>query len=180
MQPPEPHQLPVRLTLKGKTSYTLDLGGLSPAEYRKKIETAAQNGRPLPTPAVDLTIEITNTTDKPLQIWTSGDPVILLLKLEGTGALNLAPPLAFTQEFRSPKAETLAAGQTVSFRMTELTSGFRGRSQFAYWTEPGEYKLTCTFTTAIKPPPVGSTDTMDGFGKVQIQSAPLTITVNPK
>lgn len=172
--------LPIRLTVTGKAAYTLDTGGLPPAEYRKKVEKSSQDGRPMPTPAVELTVEIANISDKPVQVWTSGDPVVLLLKLEGPGALNLSPPLAFTREFRLPKAETLAPGQVVTFRITELTSGFRGRSHFAYWTEPGEYKLICTLTTGIKPAPPGTPGGMDGFGRIQLQSEPLVITVKSK
>lgn len=172
--------LPVQISVTGKTEYLLDTGGLAPAEYKRKVEKAAESGRPLPTPAVDLTVEITNMSDKPLDIWTSGDPVRLVLKLEGAGALNLTPPLAFTREFRIPKAETLAPGKPISFRITELTSGFRGRSHFAYWTDSGTYKLIATLQTGIKPAPPGSKEGMDGFGIVQLQSEPLAITVKLK
>ncbi|MEJ5275441.1 MAG: hypothetical protein WHU94_05970 [Thermogemmata sp.] len=172
--------VPLRITVTGKTEYILDTGGLNPAEYKKKVEKAAESGRPLPTPAVDVTVEITNISDKPVEIWTSGDPVRLVLKLEGTGALNLTPPLAFTREFRIPRAETLAPGKSIAFRVTELTSGFRGRSHFAYWTDSGAYKLTATLSTGIKPAPSGSQEGMDGFGIVQLQSEPLAITVKLK
>ncbi|GIW85441.1 MAG: hypothetical protein KatS3mg107_1101 [Gemmataceae bacterium] len=172
--------LPVQITVTGKAEYLLDTGSLTPEEYKKKVEKAAESGRPLPTPAVDLTVKITNISDKPVELWTSGDPVRLVLKLEGAGALNLTPPLAFTREFRIPKAETLTPGKSITFRATELTSGFRGRSHFAYWTDSGTYKLTATLSTGIKPAPAGSPEGMDGFGIVQLQSEPLAITVKLK
>jgi hypothetical protein len=176
----EQRNLPVRISIKGKTEYVLDTGGLTPAEYKRKVEKASESGRPLPTPEVDLTVEITNTSDKPVEIWTGGDPVRLVLTLDGDGALNLTPPLAFTREFRLPKAETLAPGKSIAFRLTELTSGFRGRSHFAYWTNAGTYKLTCSFSTGIKPAPPGTKEEMDGFGRILISSEPLIVTVKLK
>lgn len=176
----EQKNLPVSIRIKGKTEYTLDTGGLTPEEYRQKVQKAAEAGQPLPTPAVDVTVEITNISDKPVEIWTSGDPVRLLLTLEGDGALNLTPPLAFTREFRLPKAETLAPGRSIAFRMTELTSGFRGRSHFAYWTKPGTYKLTCSFQTGIKPAPSETKEDRDGFGRINLSTEPLAVTVKLK
>ena len=176
----EQQKLPVRMSIKGKTEYILDTGGLTPAEYKQKVEKAAESGRPLPTPEVDLTVEITNISNKPVEIWTSGDPVRLVLQLEGDGALNLTPPLAFTREFRLPKAETLAPGKSIVFRLTELTSGFRGRSHFAYWTKAGTYKLTCSFSTGIKPAPLETKEDRDGFGRLILSTEPLTVTVKLK
>ncbi len=173
-------ELPVQIRLSGKTRYVLNTGGLDSDAYKKKIAAAAEAGRPLPTPAVDIVVEIVNTSSKPIDIWTSGDPVVLTLDLQGPGAWNLNPPLAFTREFRAPQTTTLAAGKSVSFRLSELTSGFRGRSRFCYWTQPGDYELQASFKTAIRPAPPGSPDAGDGFRHVTLTSAPLKISVGAK
>ncbi len=180
----EPEGTPLELILSGKTTkFTLDTGGLTPAEFKKKIENATdpngRGGRPPATPAVDLTLEIKNTSDKAVQVWAKGDPVTLTLELKGKGALNVAPLLAFTQEFRLPQAVEIAAGKTHSIPVKSLVSGFRGASVFSYWTEPGDYELVATLKTGMQPAPKGAQD-FDGFGVVTLTSAPLKLTVEEK
>jgi hypothetical protein len=178
----DPPTTPLEMTITGKvTKYTLDLGGRSAAEFKKAVEAAAQNGqRPPAAPAVDLTIRIRNTSDKPLQLWTGGDPVVLTLTLKGPGAVNVAPLLAFTQEFRAPSATEVGPGKTVEIPVHSLVSGFRGAAHWAYWTEPGEYELIATFKTGFSPAPKGSAEGMDGFGIVTLTSSPLKLTVEAK
>src|SRR5262249_23293862 len=69
-QPAGPLEL--RLNL-GKDTCTLDRGGLTAAEYLKKIKKTNKDGV-FPPPAVDLTVEVRNTSNKEVQIWTGGDP----------------------------------------------------------------------------------------------------------
>jgi hypothetical protein len=61
--------LPVQITVTGKAEYLLDTGSLTPEEYKKKVEKAAESGRPLPTPAVDLTVKSPTSATSP---WNSG------------------------------------------------------------------------------------------------------------
>ncbi len=100
--------------------------------------------------------------------------------LKGEGTLNLTPPLAFTEEFRQPQGEEIAAGKTLEIPLKSLTSGFRGAARFSYWTEPGDHELVAKFVTAVSPAPKGSQEAMDGFGKVVLTSAPLKLTVEAK
>jgi hypothetical protein len=174
----EPAGTPLELNITGKaTTYTLDAGGLSAEDYRKKLADEAKTGKPLAVPAIDLAVEIKNTSDKAVQVWTTGDPVVLTLDLKGKGAVNLDPLLAFTQEFRIPKSVEIPSGKSVSIPLKSLTSGFRGRSHISYWTEPGEYELVATLKTGVSPAPKGAKEGMDGFGLVTLTSAPLKVTV---
>jgi hypothetical protein len=130
---------------------------------------------------VDLALELKNTGDKDIQIWISGDPTMIDLKLDGPGAVSVAPRRAFTQEFRIPKAVSLAPGKTYSMEIKSLSFGFRNQSQFAYWTEPGDYTLTASFKTAVSPTPKGAKETGEkGFGQVTVTSAPVKIMVTEK
>jgi hypothetical protein len=178
----EPAGTPLELTVTGKqTKYALDLGGLTKDELKNAIESAGKTGkRPPAAPAVDLAVEIKNTSEKPVTVWVSGDPVVLTLTLKGKGALNVAPPLAFTEEFRSPKGVEIAPGKAHSIQVKALQSGYRGAAHWAYWLEPDEYELTATLKTGMKPAPKGAKDANDGFGAVTVSSAPFKLTVEAK
>jgi hypothetical protein len=168
---------PLVLKVSGTAKYKLDLGGKTEEEYKKAVLAAAADGTPLPTPAVELEVEVTNTTDKPVQLWTSGDPVVLTLRLKGKGALNLEPSQAFTEEFRLPNSVEVAAGKSRTFTVTSLTSGFRRSAHCAYWTAPGEYELVVELKTGANPPPKGAENAGDGFGKFTLTSKPFKVTV---
>jgi hypothetical protein len=174
---PMPVDLPVTAKLVAKkTTYSLDLGGKTGEEFRKLLKDAEKGGRLPAAPAVEMTLELTNTTDKEIKIWTGGDPVQIDLKLAGPGAVNAMPLLAFTTEFRGPVATSLAPGKSLSVPITKLQYGFRGASNMSYWTEPGEYKLTASYKSGIQPPPKGSKEN-EGFGLATITAEPITIKV---
>ncbi len=173
----KPEDLPVKAKLVAKkATYTLDLGGKTGEEYRKMLKDAEKGGRMPAPPAVDLVLEITNTSDQDVKIWSGGDPVMLSLALAGPSAINAKPLLAFTTDFRGPTATTLAPGKSLSIPITKLAYGFRGAAAMSFWTEPGEYKLTATYTTGIQPPPKG-TAVSDGFGLATLRAEPVVIKV---
>ena len=84
---PDPEATPLELKLTGKTT---KFPAPADADALKKQVQAAQKakfgGKLPPAPAVDLTLEIKNTSDKPVTVWTTGDPVVLTLMLKGQGA----------------------------------------------------------------------------------------------
>jgi hypothetical protein len=178
----DPVAPPLELTITGKAKYALDLGGATADDFTKAVRAAEKAGqRPSAAPAVDLTIEIKNTSDKPVTVWISGDPVVLSLTLKGKGAVNATPNLAFTEEFRSPRGVEIAAGKTHTIPVKALQSGYRGAARWAYWTEAGDYELTATLTTAMCPAPKGAKPATDeGFGQIKLTSAPFKITVGAK
>ncbi|MCE9567542.1 MAG: hypothetical protein K8U57_36545 [Planctomycetes bacterium] len=178
----DPKTAPLELTITGKTTkYTLDTGGLSIADYKKAIETAAKGkGRAPATPAVDLTVELKNTSDKTIQAWAKGDPVVLTLELKGKGAVSIAPLVPMTLEFRLPDGVGIEAGKSITFPLKSLSAGFRGVSQLSYWTEAGEYELVAKLKTGMLPIPKGAADNGDGYGIVTVTSAPFKLTVEEK
>lgn len=180
---PDPEGTPLELTIAGKTTkYTLDTGGMSVADYKTMVEAAtkAKGFAKLPkAPSVDLTVEVKNTSDKTVKLWAKGDPVILTLELKGKGAVNADFNGPMTREFRLPEAVEIPAGKSHSFPVKSLTSGMRGVSKFAYWTEAGEYELVAKLKTGMTPAPKGAMD-FDGFGVVTLTSAPFKLTVEDK
>jgi len=174
----KPADLPVKAKLVAKMmTYTLDLGGKSGDEFRQLVKDAEKSGRMVPPPpAVDVVLEITNTSDKDIKIWNSGTPVQLNLTLTGPGALEARPRVAFPAIFIVPKAVDLAPGKSVSIPITKLQYGRRNMEKMAYWTAPGEYKLTASYNTGLQPAPKDTRENM-GFGQVTITSEPIIIKV---
>src|SRR5262249_7635516 len=140
------------------TTYKLDLGGMTADEYKKAIKDGEKSGKTPASPKVEMSLELTNTSDKEVKIWIGGDPTQVSLDLKGPGAVSVMPPRFFRREFRAPKAVTLGPGKSETIPINSLSYGFRGASADAYWTEPGEYTLTASYVTAISPAPKGSTD----------------------
>jgi hypothetical protein len=177
----KPADLPVKAKLVAKTTtYKLDLGGKTADEYRAAIKEGIATLQLPPAPAVELTLELTNTSDKDVQIWTRGDPVTVVLDLKGPGAETVTPRQAFTRIFHVPMPMTLAPGKTFSVPITSLSHGFRGIAQRSYWTSPGEYKLAASFSTGLNPAPADSKPDTNGFGRAAIRSEPITIKVEGK
>src|SRR5437764_484487 len=70
----EPAGVPVEAKLVAKkATYTVDLGGKTAEEFRQGLKDAEKTGRYPPAPPVDLVLELRNTGDKEVQVWTSGD-----------------------------------------------------------------------------------------------------------
>lgn len=178
----DPDGTPLELAITGKVvKFELDLGGLTSEQYKTKLEGLGKNGgRPPATPKVDLAIEIKNASDKPVKVWSAGDPVVIELELKGKGAVSLAPNLAFTREFRLPTSAEVAPGKSLSIPVKSLTAGFRNASTFSYWTAPGEYELVAKLKTAMNPAPKGAKDAGDDFGTITLTSKPLKLTVEEK
>jgi hypothetical protein len=174
--------LPLELKIvPKKATYVLDLGGRSAADFRNILKAAADSGVYPPAPAVDLVLEIKNTSGKDIAVWINGDPTRLMLDLKGPGAVNSElKGLATTLEFRVPNAIKLAPGQSHKLEIKSLSHGMRGASHRSYWVEPGEYTLTASFLTGVSPPPPGAQKADDGFGVVTLTSAPVTLKVEAK
>lgn len=171
-----PEGTPMEATIEGTAKYTLDLGGMSADEFAKSLK-----GDHVPAaPKVDLKLVLKNTSKDEIRVWKAGDAVTVTLTLKGKGAESAKPDLAFTQEFRLPTAVAVAAGKTFELPIKSLTSGFRGASEFAYWTRAGEYELVATIATGVSPAPKGADDAGDGFGRVLVASKPFKITVEEK
>ncbi len=176
----DPKGVPLEITITGKKTYPLDLGGKTPEEFRAALKKGGELGALPQPPAVDLKVTIKNTGKETIMVYNTGDPVVLTLNLEGKGAINSPSNLAFTTEFRLPQGVGLEPGKTIEFPVKRLSSGARGASQFSYWTAPGEYELVATWVTGVSPKPAGSEDQGDGYGRVTLTSAPFKIKVEAK
>jgi hypothetical protein len=177
----QPAKGPVTAKLVAKkTTYKLDLGGNTADEFKKSIQAAEKAGDPLPSgPAVEMALELTNTSDKEVKVWIGGDGAALRLELKGPGAISAAYLGPVDTGFRLPATVTLAPGKTQTIPIASLSFGHRDSSR-AYWTEVGEYTLTASYGTAINPAPPGGKDAGQGFGRVALTAAPIKLKVEAK
>jgi hypothetical protein len=132
--------------------------GLPPAEFSGRLAVSLQQEQergpaamvapavdvpraaPKEMPAVHLTLELRNTTDRPMRVWVAGPPTELRLELRGPGARS-APAKAATEPIAD--SVVLRPGESHFVHVTSLTDGRRSW----FWTEPGDYTLTAEFTT---------------------------------
>jgi hypothetical protein len=140
-----PLGLKLRLIAKQDT-YVLDLGGKSAEDYRKQIDAIVPDmGKPPPGPKVDLTLEISNPSDKEATIWVGGDDTRLSVELKGPGAASKLLTTRQTADIKISKAIEIPAGKTYSRPVTDLAYPLPRQNSQWYWTTPGEYTLTATW-----------------------------------
>jgi hypothetical protein len=176
---PEDKAGPIKLTVVSKKDkYVFDGGGKTPAEYKKELEAiakkleAGESAQPPKVLPVDLTLVLTNTTKEDVTVFLGGDTNVYTFELTGgTGAVAMNNPVAFTADFRLPKAVTIAAGKTHEIPVKGFADGNRGFSRLVFWTGPGEYKLTAKYRLAKN---------ADGEQGEELKSEPAKIVVAEK
>jgi hypothetical protein len=117
-------------------------------------------------PEVELTLELRNTTDRPMRVWVAGPPTELRLDLRGPGAV--AVPVTDGDEAKA-QAVTLRPGEEHIIPVNGLT----GSRRSWYWTKPGDYTLTAQFTTRATTPGIGER-------RLVVRSEPMTFHVEGK
>jgi hypothetical protein len=137
--------LELRLTGR-QTTYKLDLGSHTPAEFREHIEQLRQQSRsrggvtfPDP-PAVDLQLEIVNRGSEEIVIWLGGDDSWLTLELGGPGALSISFGVIRPAMYIPSSPVRLPADGRHVLPLERLVHGSGG--SYWYWTETGRYTLT--------------------------------------
>lgn len=160
-----------------KDKYVFDGGGKTPKEFKEELEAIAkklEKGEPVRPPkplAVDLVLQLENTSKEAVTVHLGGDPNIFKFDLTGgAGVVNMPNPVAMTLEFRLPKAVTIEPGKSHEIPVKMLADGARGISRLVFWTGPGEYNLSATYTLSDK----------DGTKKEVVKSEATKIVVVEK
>ncbi len=97
----------------------------------------------LKPPAVDLELELKNTSRQPVTIIWGGDQSRISLTLKGPGALNGTWPMMMTMDFQMGQEITLAPGASHRVPIKSLGCGPRNIVDSAcWWTLPGDYQVT--------------------------------------
>src|SRR5262249_16454735 len=177
----EPAGAPLEARLLAKQdTYTLDRGGQSAEEYATQVRDAAKRGAPLPTPRLELALELRNTGEKEIKILVGGDGSYVMLELQGPGAVSVRPFIASTFDYRASDVVAIAPGKSHVLTVSTLSFGHRGTTDTAYWTKPRDYTLTATYHTMVSPMPKGAQkapDFLPDFGHVAATSAPIKLKV---
>jgi hypothetical protein len=187
----DPAHVPLQVRLIArKTEYTLDLGGKTADELRKLIDESKATPRVGPampgTPAVDLLLELRNTSNEEVTLRIGRGRAQPWISLQGPGALNIETPNAYIAR-RVVLGEniSIAPGKTYSYPIKDLAvpaTNVGGHN--AYWTQPGEYELTAHFWTLMLPQPANSPALnypgAPAGGMVTFASAPIKVKVVEK
>jgi hypothetical protein len=169
---------PVVLKVVSKQDkYVFDGGGKSPKEFKEHLEEIAkllnrgQDVRPPKPLAVDLVLQLVNTSKERVTVFVGGDTNIYTFDLSGgSGVVTMNNPVAFTADFRLPKAVDIEPGKAYEIPVKVFADGNRGFSRLVFWTGPGEYKLVAKYTLAD----------MDGGKAAELKSEPITLKVTEK
>jgi hypothetical protein len=97
---------------------------------------------------VEFKMKLTNTSEEEVTIFVEGDPNTATLNVKGPSVFELSPPIAFTLEFRLPKAVKLEPGKSHEITIKQLSDGLRGRSRWIFWSQPGEYTIDASYQLA--------------------------------
>jgi hypothetical protein len=170
-EPSAPKDATLKATLSSqKESYVLNPAQRGEA-FRKKVADARERGEAMPKPpAVEIVLTLTNTGNKDITLHIGGDESRIMLNLAGKGALSVQTNMMMTMEYRMGTPTKLAPGKSTEIKITSLAYGTRNISDYAYWTEPGEYTLTATLTAQTPEQEQG----------VTIVSEPLKVKVEAK
>jgi hypothetical protein len=118
----------------------LDRNGKTGDEYRRYLRETRRTGALPQPPALDLALELRNPGPAERVLHLEDERTSLALDLQGAAVLRLG----VTGEALAPLARhaiRLGPGQSQPLPI-RLIEGSRGRVQYFYWTEPGEYTLT--------------------------------------
>lgn len=137
------------LALAEPLVYTLDMKGLTAAEYRHQLKESISQGRPPAPPRVNLELKLRNRGQRELRILVGAEQSELSLSLAGPGVLIVPAKDALNAAFLMPRTVRLAPGQATSLPIEQLVLGKRESIQYAYWTEPGEYVLSIRYRAVV-------------------------------
>jgi hypothetical protein len=148
---------PITLSVVSKKDkYIFEGAGKTPKEYKEELEKTAkllaegaEKVRPPKPLAVDLALVLTNTSKEAVTVFVGGDTNVYTFEVTGgAGAVAMNNPVAFTADFRLPKAVTIQAGKTHEIPVKVLADGSRGFSRLVFFGGPGEYKLAAKYRLA--------------------------------
>lgn len=137
--------------------YILDPAQSGPEFVKKLQESKKDMGKtpPLP-PAVDMTFELTNTGKDAVTIPLGADSTHLDIRLEGPCAVTIPYARMHTMEYRLGKSTRIEPGESLAIPIKRLLFGARNDSMACYWTEPGTYTLTVSYTAPFGDEPKGA------------------------
>jgi hypothetical protein len=128
-------------------------------------------------PEVHLTLELTNSSDRPVLIRTDGPDTLIQIELEGPGVRQRALRDPAREAPLSPRSLVLQPGATGNITLHRLEAGRPGAWTGWSWTAPGDYTLTVRLRVeAVYPATARRTEQR---GTLWLASPPVQIRVLP-
>lgn len=180
---PAPAPLPLRAQMSSRPSvYKLDLMGKSAAAWQREIMDQTAQGRPPAPPEVHLLLEWRNRSTQEVRIQLGAERSQLFMTLAGPGAMTVAARDSLGAAFLAPKTIRLASGAHFFLPIERLVFGSRRHLRYAYWTEPGKYRLSISYQAVILPMAVEAKDHPNTARArlILLRTQPLTIEVLPQ
>jgi hypothetical protein len=161
--------------IANQNTYRLDLGGRSPEEFRRFLcSLKPDDDRFPPSPAVDLVLEIANTSNKTVTIWVGGDDTLFILELKGSGAVSKIVTMRTTADLKRSRPVEIAPGKSYRLPITNLNYPYPRVTERWYWTEPGEYTLSARYRLGWSADPFGGPKGQQGQ---KLTAAPIKLVV---
>ncbi len=167
---PEPEKpvgpVVLRLVAK-KTTYALDRGGMTAEAYKRAIADGSVSA-----PAVDLVLELVNVSKIQQRLRVTGTATKRTLDLQGKGITTRTTPIV-----REKIAiHILQPGEKYEIPLERLTGNSSNTQSIqTFWTEPGKYTLTATFSTYLYDQPGRQVAPGGGKGKGKANPNPVFI-----
>jgi hypothetical protein len=116
--------------------------GQSGEEFRTQLLHARSDGKLPSPPAVPIALELNNDSSRFLQVRLGDAATRLTLDVRGKGVVRVPAVGVAEPAFLRPRALRLEPGQHEVLHVDRLIAGSRGRLEYIYLTEPGEYTMT--------------------------------------
>ena len=111
-------------------------------DAREELVKAQREGKlPLP-PIVALELTLRNESKRAIEIHLGDASALLTLDLPKEGVIRISVPQAPEPDFLQPRTLTLAPGEQHIIHIERLIAGERGKLEYIYVNEPGEYDVT--------------------------------------
>lgn len=120
--------------------------------FRKRIE-AETDGDKLPAaPKIDLVLELKNISKEDVMIWPKGAIIYPDLTVKGPGVVEPENLQSISVESSGGSVQpNIAPGKSHRVAIDSLNPN--GGTSWFYWSEPGEYTITATYTVYTGLPP---------------------------
>jgi hypothetical protein len=112
------------------------------AQFQDELLKAKRKGKLPSPPAVALELALVNNSKRPTRIQMGEAAPTLKLEVKGPCVIRIPVADAKEPEFLQPQTLQLDPGAQHIFHIDRLIAGARGRLEYIYLTEPGEYMLT--------------------------------------
>jgi len=122
------------------------------AEFRRRIESETDPDKLPPAPAVDLVLELKNVSQADVMIWPRGIIGVPFMTLKGPGVVEPIGLQGGKGGFDATGVQpVIAPGKTHRIAIKTLCPGESG--PYAYWCQPGEYRISAPYTVHTNLPP---------------------------